>query len=486
MDIPFTPLRAPNFNALAHLTNAPGFTPEALIGFLDAMPVPLALVNLESGNTTLLNRAFCETFHLESKSTADWAALAEQIIDPEQRELVLRQWRTHAPPTAVSTMNVPLRIEEIELLLRGGDGREHTVLHSGVLLPAMRCAVGIYLDITARKSNELRLAKAEQEAREREILYPVLLELTHEMIVLTGMDGRRNFVSPAVLPLTGWTQEEFLAQRTEGSVHPADLARVLASRTRCLAGSKSERVQYRTLKKDGSWLWVQATAACYRDPKTGNPLGYVATMRDSTEQQAEDAKRAEREALLEQQARFDHLTRLANRHVFYTALSDEARRQTRRTQSLSLLLVDIDHFKLFNDRYGHLEGDRVLKQVADILKRTASRVADLVARFGGEEFVLLLPMTEAAGAETIAEKILSSVHAEAIPHFDSPSGFLTVSIGIACWPASTIMDRDSLLLAADKALYGAKKQGRDRYAMESNGSTANAESSLSIQAGWTS
>jgi diguanylate cyclase (GGDEF)-like protein len=199
-----------------------------------------------------------------------------------------------------------------------------------------------------------------------------------------------------------------------------------------------------------------------------------------------DATRAARAALLEQQARFDHLTRLANRHVFYTALSDEARRQTRRTQSLSLLLVDIDHFKLFNDRYGHLEGDRVLKQVADILKRTASRVADLVARFGGEEFVLLLPMTEAAGAETIAEKILSSVHAEAIPHFDSPSGFLTVSIGIACWPASTIMDRDSLLLAADKALYGAKKQGRDRYAMESNGSTANAESSLSIQAGWTS
>ncbi len=486
MDIQFTSSSLTGAGAFAHLNAVPGLTREALIDFLDAMPVPLALVNLECGYSTLLNRAFCEAFHWERTFITDWTALADQIIDPEQREEVRQRWRTQAASAAASTLDAPFPVKQIEILMRGGDGAECTVLHSGVVLPAMRCAIGVYVDITVGKADEMRLAKAEQDARERDILYPVLLQLTHEMIVLTGKDGQRTFVSPAVLPLTGWSREEFLTQRTEKSVHPADLAEVLATRKRCLAGSSNERVRYRTLKKDGAWLWVEAAAACYRDPQTGSPLGYVATVRDSTEQQAEDAKRAEREALLEQQARFDQLTHVANRHVFYTALSDEARRQTRRTQSLSLLLVDIDHFKLFNDRYGHLEGDRVLRQVADILRRTASRIADLVARFGGEEFVLLLPMTDSDGAKAIAGKILSSMHAEAIPHLDSPSGFLTVSIGVAWWPASTAMDRDSLLLSADKALYAAKKQGRDRYAIDASGSAGLKESSLSSQTGWTS
>jgi diguanylate cyclase (GGDEF)-like protein/PAS domain S-box-containing protein len=454
----------PNLGMFAGLAAAPALPPELFTVLLDAMPVPIALVSLDTGKTILLNQAFRQTYDRDGKSGEIWSDVSDRIIDPEQRELARRPVQSALalhPETGA-----PLQIEEMELVLRDSEDRERMVLHSGLLLPAMGCAIGFYVDLSAQKAVELRLAHAEQSAREREILYPVLLELTQEMIVLTGVDGRRNFVSPAVLPLTGWTQEEFLAKRTEDTVHPADLAKVLAARTRCVAGSRRERIQYRTLRKNGTWLWIEATAACYRDPKTQTPLGYVATMRDSTEEQAEDARRTQREALLEQQARFDHLTRVANRHVFYTALSDEARRQTRRTQSLSLLLVDIDHFKLFNDRYGHLEGDRVLRQVADILKLTASRVADLVARFGGEEFVLLLPMTDAAGARTIAEKILTAVRTEAIPHLDSPSGALTVSVGVACWRGSSLIDRDELLLNADKALYSAKKQGRDRYAMD--------------------
>jgi diguanylate cyclase (GGDEF)-like protein/PAS domain S-box-containing protein len=468
MDIPFNQPVVPESSILAHLGVTPGLKPEMLTAFLNAMPVPLVMVSLETGKTILRNQAFCDTYACNPQSSDSWTSVFELIVDPLQRELVHQRWRMQTSLACAAKSQETFLIEEMELALLGKDGYEHTVLHSGVLLPAMRCGIGFYVERTARIANELKLATTEQTMREREILYPVLLELTPEMIVLTGVDGARSFVSPAVLPLTGWTQEEYLALRAENTVHPDDLSQVLATRKRCLMGSKSERVQYRTRRKDESWLWVEATAACYRDSQTQTILGYISTLRDSTERHAEEAKRAEREALLEQQARFDHLTRLANRHVFYTALSDEARRQTRGTQSLSLLLVDIDYFKLFNDRYGHLEGDRVLKQVADILKLTACRVADLVARFGGEEFVLLLPMTDTAGATAIAERILSAIGAEAIPHSDSPSGSLTVSIGLACWPGNKWLDRDALLLSADKALYEAKKQGRNRYVMSTN------------------
>jgi diguanylate cyclase (GGDEF)-like protein/PAS domain S-box-containing protein len=452
----------PGLQGQLHLA---GSTPRgALRAIFDTVPVPLIWISLDNG-TFAVNRSFQETYSWQRPSTGRWPSLIRRIIDPKMRQCLLRLWRMQAALVAARADGTSLPIDEVEFALFDGKGHERTVLHRGTLAPAPRIAIASFVDITERKRNEEQAARAEKLLREREILYPVLLELTQEMILLTEADGRRSFVSPAVLPLTGWTQEEYLALRTETTTHPDDLSNVLAVRRRCLSGSTSERMLYRTLRKDGSWLWIEATAGCYRDPGTQEVVGYVATLRDSTERKAEEAKHAEREALLEQQARFDHLTRVANRHVFHTALSDEARRHTRRTQSVSLLLVDIDHFKLFNDRYGHLEGDRVLRQVADILKFTASRVSDLVARFGGEEFVLLLPMTSESGAHILAEKILTAVRAKAIPHLGSSFGILTVSIGIACCPADQVLDRDEFLLTADKALYAAKKRGRNCYAL---------------------
>ncbi len=451
----------------------------ALKAIFDTVPVPLIWISLEDG-AFAVNRSFLETYSWQPPSSGRWPDLIRRIIDPKMREYLLLRWRMQAALVADRADRTPIRIDEVEFALLDGKGHERTVLHRGILAPAPRIAIASFVDITERKRGEEQAAQAEKLLREREILYPVLLELTQEMILLTEADGRRSFVSPAVFHLTGWSQEEYLALRTETTTHPDDLANVLAVRRRCLAGSTSERMLYRTLRKDGSWLWIEATAGCYRDPATQEVVGYVATLRDSTERKAEEARHAAREALLEQQARFDHLTRVANRHVFYTALSDEARRQTRRTQSVSLLLVDIDYFKLFNDRYGHLEGDRVLRQVADILKLTASRTTDLVARFGGEEFVLLLPITSEAGAHTLAEKILTAVRAEAIPHLDSSFGILTVSIGIACCPANQVLDRDEFLLSADKALYAAKKQGRNCYAV--SGSVSPSTSGLASPA----
>ena len=443
-----------------------GSSLESLLFVLGALPLPLVWFRLDDGQVLFLNRAFREVFGYQTSEVLSWSHWSSRFPIAAEREQAIRQWFAQTRKRKTENAGAGLPVEEMEISILARDGTQLTVLHSGVVLPAMNCALAIYVDITRRKQDELRLIEAEREAREREVLYPILLNHTHEMLVISSSDGTRRFVSPAVLSITGWTQTEYLSKRIEEMVHPDERETLLATRDRCLSGATGEQFLYRSLQKDGSYLWMEALASCYKDPVTQKVLGYIATIRDASQKQAEEQERETRTALLEQQARFDQLTGVANRHVFQSALRDEARRQTRRTQTLALLLIDVDHFKLYNDRYGHLEGDTVLRRVAQILRSSAHRVADVVARFGGEEFVILLPMTDPDGAVTIARNTLAAVAAAAIPHQDSPLGHVTISIGVACWPASAPLDRELLLLQADKALYSAKRQGRNTFHVE--------------------
>jgi len=178
----------------------------------------------------------------------------------------------------------------------------------------------------------------------------------------------------------------------------------------------------------------------------------------------------------------DSLTGIANRRHFDQSLAREWLIARRACNPVSLLMLDVDHFKSFNDRYGHPKGDACLRQLAQVLLGVARRPSDLVARCGGEEFVILLPNTARSGAEHVARRALEAVEASGIFHRDSPtpSHHVTVSIGIAChdeqspcWPntaqdmrfvvgASPGCDGSDLVLAADRALYSAKRAGRAR------------------------
>jgi diguanylate cyclase (GGDEF)-like protein len=159
----------------------------------------------------------------------------------------------------------------------------------------------------------------------------------------------------------------------------------------------------------------------------------------------------------------DGLTGIANRRMFDQTLQTEWQRCARSRTSLSLLMIDIDHFKRFNDFYGHQTGDECLRQVARILVMCAKRSGELVARYGGEEFAILLPGTEAAEALAIAERCLHQMEGAHIAHADSPvSSWLTVSIGVASLVAAPRESRSNLLVQADSALYCAKKAGRAR------------------------
>ncbi|MES2183416.1 MAG: diguanylate cyclase [Pseudomonadota bacterium] len=168
-------------------------------------------------------------------------------------------------------------------------------------------------------------------------------------------------------------------------------------------------------------------------------------------------------------AMVDGLTGLANRRQFDAALDAELRRLSRTEGSIGLLLLDVDHFKLFNDTYGHLEGDDCLRRVAQTMKACLARPFDLAARYGGEEFACILPETDLAGAVGIAQQILDAIAGLAIPHArSSAAGHVTASIGVAAAHfdggagEGDAVSAKALVKAADEQLYQAKETGRAR------------------------
>ncbi len=169
---------------------------------------------------------------------------------------------------------------------------------------------------------------------------------------------------------------------------------------------------------------------------------------------------------LAQLAAVDGLTGIANRRQFDKVLHQEWGTAIQAATSMSLILVDVDHFKAFNDTYGHPHGDSCLQRVAGALVHAASRPRDLVARYGGEEFVILLPNTDLGGAAVVAERVRDAVAAQAIAHARSSVGpCVTVSMGVAAARLRPDLQPEALVAAADQALYQAKQAGRNRVSV---------------------
>lgn len=165
--------------------------------------------------------------------------------------------------------------------------------------------------------------------------------------------------------------------------------------------------------------------------------------------------------LLKELSLRDGLTGIANRRRFDEQLDIEWQRCLRNNLPLSLVMIDIDHFKKFNDHYGHLEGDECLKQITTTLAKTVHRPADLVARYGGEEFVCVMPETDLEGAQLLAEKFRAAVYDLQLPHESSTLGVVTISLGLATSYPSLTGKKSKLIENADIALYEAKESGRN-------------------------
>jgi diguanylate cyclase (GGDEF)-like protein/PAS domain S-box-containing protein len=289
-----------------------------------------------------------------------------------------------------------------------------------------------------------------------------LAEYSADVICRSGVDMRWRYVSPSSFAVLGWTPAEMIAMEAFALVYPEDLPALIATATRNFAPDvEPDRAAVRMRKKDGTLVWIEFTARVVRNPSTGEADEAVVTMRDISERKALEEK-------LSSLALIDDLTKLANRRAFDESLDREWKRTLREGSQISLLLLDLDHFKELNDDCGHQVGDDCLRAVAAAVLGGV-RATDIAARYGGEEIAVILPSTDTAGAVAVAEKVRSAVEALRITHEGNPEGrgWVTASFGVATAlsrQGGTMRMPESLLLAADNALYKAKSQGRNRVA----------------------
>ncbi|MGY3454407.1 diguanylate cyclase [Bradyrhizobium sp. USDA 4353] len=324
-----------------------------------------------------------------------------------------------------------------------------------VCLVALVVAIGIFLVKQLLQRQHLAAALTAKEENFR-----LLAEGSSDIVTRIELDECIGYVSPSTMRVLGWHPSQLLGKRALSGVNPLDRPQLQEMLDQIKRGVVDEaRATYRMRRRDKSEIWVEATVRATRQPD-GTLDGFVAVTRDVTQQKTLQGR-------LETLAIEDGLTGLANRRRFDERLLEEWGRAYREKTSLALLMIDIDHFKAFNDTYGHPAGDECLHTVAGILADEAQRSSDLVARYGGEEFAILLPNTDATGCARLGERIRRALHDARIVHDHNPPGFVTASIGAAvCRPG---LERSagpaSLIEAADRALYAAKDGGRDRMVM---------------------
>jgi diguanylate cyclase (GGDEF)-like protein/PAS domain S-box-containing protein len=295
-------------------------------------------------------------------------------------------------------------------------------------------------------------------------LYRTLLEST--MAIPWKIDWatmRFAYIGPQIETLLGWSQNSWLtADAWASRMHLEDRDYVV---NYCIAQSKAgidHEADYRALTKNNSYVWIRDVVHVVRD-ENGKTESLIGFMFDISERKKAEEKLISLQKELEALSFKDGLTDIANRRKFDLALELEWTSARRSTQPLSLIMIDVDFFKQYNDHYGHIQGDECLKKIAQSLSLAATRPRDIVARFGGEEFVLLLPESDENAARQVAERCHRMVEALNIPHETSlAERFVTISMGVGTIKSFSEMKPTHLIEAADKLLYKAKQNGRNR------------------------
>jgi diguanylate cyclase (GGDEF)-like protein/PAS domain S-box-containing protein len=315
-------------------------------------------------------------------------------------------------------------------------------------------------------SGELEETNINLEISERK--YRTIFEDSKDMIFIAGLDGKIEDVSPACEELLGYRKSELMLMTLfDVIVDPEDSDRF--QKTIIDQGSVMN-FESELRRKDGDVISTLVSATPRLD-KYRKVNGVQGSVRDIT-----DRKRAEAERMraleLEQIAITDPLTKVYNRRYFFEAADKEIERSIRSGSPISVILFDVDHFKNVNDDHGHLAGDQVLINIANVCQQNI-RSMDLFARYGGEEFIILMPDTDSISALDSAERLRQIVKDMPVTIGDDMDISVTISMGIACRNNISQMDINDLLDRADQALYESKEAGRNRVTLWDKISTKN-------------
>jgi diguanylate cyclase (GGDEF)-like protein/PAS domain S-box-containing protein len=301
------------------------------------------------------------------------------------------------------------------------------------------------------RTRELELAKERIEVSNTEMKRYIDIIDSYVITSTTDLKGTITQASRAFCEITGYTREELIGKKHNIIRHPDMADSLYDTLWKTIKSGRIWNGEIKNLRKDGSFYWVDSTITPIFDEE-GKIKEYTSIRQDIT-----DKKRIEEISIT------DGLTGIYNRRHFNDIFPKRIQAARRKGETLCFVMMDVDHFKLYNDHYGHQKGDEVLKEVGRILKESCKRGDDYPFRLGGEEFGIVFGSESAEKGAEFAEKIRESVQSLAIVHeFGTPSGTVSVSIGLTCAHGSELGSMDEIYKYADELLYEAKHNGRNR------------------------
>jgi diguanylate cyclase (GGDEF)-like protein/PAS domain S-box-containing protein len=329
---------------------------------------------------------------------------------------------------------------------------------SYTIVPALGFALiyiaTIFFAVRWIRQMQLREEGEEQLAfREAELI--VIAENSTDVIERINRAGKRFYVSPAAGRIYERPAQDLIGSNILEGLNERAQNAWQGAFAKLAAGSLNEMIRFERVRNDGTRVWLETALSCVLAKGTRLSDTFVAVTRDVTKQ--EMVKRE-----LNMLATIDDLTGLLNKRVFGVQLKRRFAEMKKAGQPLSVALMDLDRFKFYNDTYGHVAGDKCLREVARVIREMLAGETAIAARFGGEELVILFPGYEEAAVASILEAIREAVEALAIPHERNlPWRCVTLSLGYATTGVGHEMTVDQLMIAADTALYAAKNSGRN-------------------------
>ncbi len=309
--------------------------------------------------------------------------------------------------------------------------------------------------VLARVKVHIQLKQKREELFRKNEKLKEYIQLVDENVITssTDLDGNITYVSQAFCDISGYSKEELLGKNHRIVRHPDFNEKVYEELWETVVAGKTWEGEIKNLKKDGGHYWVQAKI--YPIYEQQQRVGYTAIRQDIT-----DKKRVEEISIT------DGLTRIFNRRHFNETFPKTLERGKRDDTLVCFLLMDIDHFKQYNDNYGHQMGDDVLKAFATCLKEILKEADDRAFRLGGEEFGIVYKAESKEKAFAFAQSVRESIESLKIPHeHNSASKYITASMGLVCKSAEETKDMDTIYKEADDLLYDSKKSGRNRVKM---------------------